>query len=169
MQRHVSKEEKGMRREKKAIMKGLTAMGLAICISAMLCVTGQAMEPSARRNEDAVTAADSAGAGIMPMSANVRQLAELSISSGTATVGARASGMPGEVTKISISIYLQKKNANGSYSTVKYWNGSRKGTYYSFRRTCRVSRGAYRVKARITSYKGSKSETVIKFSSVKRY
>lgn len=64
-----------MRREKKAIMKGLTAMGLAICISAMLCVTGQAMEPSARRNEDAVTAADSAGAGIMPMSANVRQLA----------------------------------------------------------------------------------------------
>ena len=72
-----------MRREKKAIMKGLTAMGLAICISAMLCVTGQAMEPSARRNEDAVTAADSAGAGIMPMSANVRQLAELSISSGT--------------------------------------------------------------------------------------
>lgn len=157
-----------MRRGEKAFMKGIAAAGLAICMSVMACMTGQAMESAGKIGGNTIVT-DSADAGIMPMSANARQLAELSISSGTAAVTARASGMPGEVTKISITMYLQKKNSSGSYSTVKSWKGSKSGTYYRFRRTCQVSKGTYRVKARITSYKGSKSETVTKFSSVKKY
>lgn len=159
-----------MRRGKKTFMKGITAAGLAICMWAMMCATGQAMEPVEKISGE-TKAADGAdtGTGVKPMSANVKQLAELSISSGTATVTARASGVPGEVTKISITMYLQKKNASGSYSTVKSWKGSKSGTYYRLQRTCRVSKGTYRIKARITSYKGSKSETATVFSSTKQY
>lgn len=157
-----------MRRGKKTFMKRIIAAGLAICMWTMMCATGQAMEPAVTIVGE-TKAADGADTGIKPMSANVKQLAELSISSGTATVTARASGVPGEVTKISITMYLQKKNASGSYSTVKSWKGSKSGTYYRFQKTCRVSKGTYRVKARITSYKGSKSETATVFSSTKQY
>lgn len=141
--------------KRKNLLKVIAAVGMSISISVIICMTGFA-----------ATKEDTA---IAPMSIDARQSVTLSISSGTATSSVKVSGTSGEVTKISITMELQKKSSGGSYSTVKTWSGSKNSNYYNFKKTKSVSKGTYRVKARITCYNGSKSETKTKFSSAKTY
>lgn len=157
-----------MKRQRKALWKGIVAIGMGICVSMTACVTGYASEITAGSTAAPETA-DYEGVKIAPMSVDTSKSVALSITSGTAAASAKVKGTPGEVTKISITMYLQKKSANGSYAAIKTWSGSVQRNYYNFKHTYKVSKGTYRVKAKITCYKGSKSETTTKYSSAKIY
>lgn len=141
--------------KKRNLLKVIAAVGISVSMSVVICMTGFA---AAGRSTD-----------ITPLSISARQNVTLSISSGTATSSVKVSATAGEVTKISITMDLQKKSSSGSYSTVKTWSGSKSSNYYNFKRTKSVSKGTYRVKARITCSKGSTSETITKFSNAKTY
>lgn len=131
-------------------------MAMGICLLATVCMTGNA--------EDIGT-----DETVMPQSIDTTKTVTLSISSGTATSACRVTGTSGSVTKISIAMYLQKKSSSGTYSTVHTWSGSKESNYYNFSKSCSVSKGTYRVKAKITCYKGTASETTTKYSSAKTY
>ncbi len=156
-----------MRRQKKTIVKRIAAVGMGLCMSMSMCMTGYASDA----NSVSIVAETSVpgDAMITPMSIDARKSVSLDITSGVATATAKSKGTPGEVTKISVTLYLQKKTANGSYATIKRWSGSAQSNYYNIKRMLKVSKGTYRVKARITCYKGSKSETSVKYSSVRIY
>lgn len=158
-----------MKKQKKMILKGMASMGMALCLSAMTCITGYAKQIEGRSIEAVSSVIDTENEGIMPMAVDAKKTATLSISSSTATAVARVSGISKEITKINITMYLQKKTAKGDYQTIKTWNGSKNGNYYNFRKTYTISKGTYRVKAKIVCYKGSKSETAIRFSNVKTH
>ncbi len=158
-----------MKKQKKRILRGIGGIGAALCMSAAICMTGYAGEAKAESIEAPPLAVDYEGSEIMPMTIDAGKTVSFNVTSGTAAASVRVKGMSGEVTKISITMYLQKKSANGSYAAVKTWSGSVKGNYYNFKRTCKVAKGTYRVKAKITCYKGSKSETTTKYSSAKIY
>ncbi len=141
--------------QKKNLLTMITAVILSLCMSMMLSVTGYA----ATGDEDSV----------IPMSIDGQKTVSLSISSGTATSSVKVKGEPGGITKIAITMYLQKKSSSGSYSTIATWSGSKKSYYYSLKKSKSVSKGTYRVKARITCYKNGKSESSVHFSNTKAY
>lgn len=129
-----------------------TLVGVLVCVSMILQMT------IVSNAEDTV----------MPMSVDAVTSVTLSISSGTATAACKVSGDSGKVTKISISMYLQKKSS-GSYVTVCTWVGSKESNYFNFKKTQSISKGTYRVKAKITCYTGSTSETTTRYSAAKTY
>lgn len=141
--------------KRKNLLKVIAAVGVSISMSIMICMTG-----FAATKEDTV---------ITPMSIDATSNVTLSITLGSATANCRVNGDAGKVTKTSITMELQKKSSSGSYSTVQTWSGSKSSNYYNFKKTKSVSKGTYRVKARITCYNGNKSETKTKFSSAKTY
>lgn len=146
-----------MRHYKMKLLKTVMGICMGIFIATMGCMNVQASE---------TTQPDET---VVPMSINVSKNVTLNISSGVATSSCKVSGNIGDVTKISITMYLQKKSSSGTYSTIQTWSGSKSSNYYNFSKTCSVSKGTYRVKAKITCYKGSTSETTTKYSTVKTY
>lgn len=158
-----------MKRQKKTVLKGIMATGTALCMSVVLCMIGYAKGLETESMRVAPIAANAGEAEITPMAVGVTMAATLNISSGTATASCKVSGASKKVTKISVTMYLQKKSSKGTYSTIKTWNGSKNGYYYNMKKTCSVSKGTYRVKAKITSYTGNKSETAVRYSSARTY
>lgn len=106
----------------------------------------------------------------MPASIDVNTVTSLSISSsGTATSTCTVSGASGELTKISITMTLQKKAGSGKFYAVNTWTGTKSSNYYKMQKTASVAKGTYRVMAKVTCYMGSTSETTYKYSSTKTY
>ena len=101
------------------------------------------------------------------MSIDASSNVSLNISSGTAKAQCSVRGDVGKVTKISITMYLQKYKSGG-YSTVKTWSGSKSSYIYKLQGSKNVAKGTYRIKAKITCYKGKTSETSYKYSAVKK-
>lgn len=153
-----------MKKQNNYVLKGITAMGMAICISVITCMTGHAA--SIERMPAVIDIGENA---IRPMAVGADISASLSISSGKATASCKVSGASKKVTKISVTMYLQKKSSKGTYSTIKTWSESKDNYYCYIKKTYNVSRGTYRLKAKVTSYTGSGSETVTKYSGAKTY
>ncbi|MGN0333309.1 MAG: hypothetical protein ACI4D9_09885 [Lachnospiraceae bacterium] len=144
-----------MRYYKKGILKTLMCIGVGISMIFLSCANVYAAN-SIEEEE------------VIPATIDVENTVSLSISSGIATASCKVYGVAGEVTKISISMYLQKKSSD-SYVTVCTWVGSKESNYFNFKKTQSISKGTYRVKAKITCYTGSTSETTTRYSTAKTY
>lgn len=85
----------------------------------------------------------------------------------SATIYCRVSGGAG-VTKTSISAVLQKKDGN-TWKKVEEWSATSNSDRVSLSKTKQVTSGkTYRIKAIYKAYKGSKCETMTKYSSEKK-
>lgn len=95
--------------------------------------------------------------------------AELSISSGTATVKGSIKGIIGTTTKTTVHLYLQQYK-NGEWINYEDWLESKNGANCTVTKMVSVSRGyRYRTKASCYAYVGSKSEHVTKYSGEVQY
>ena len=86
--------------------------------------------------------------------------ANLSISSKTATCTGRIEGTPGKATKITITVYLEKKNGT-SWTEVTHQSKtvSSSGASIAFTKAS-LSSGSYRVRTTGKVYSGTKYESV---------
>ena len=98
-----------MKKRKKRILRGIGRMGAALCMSAAICMTGYAGEAKAESIEAPPLAVDYEGSEIMPMTIDAGKTVSLNVTSGTAAASIRVKGTSGEVTKISITMYLQRQ------------------------------------------------------------
>lgn len=92
----------------------------------------------------------------------------LSISQGTANMGAKVVDTNGDTTKLACTMYLQKYSG-GSWSSIKRWSKSTNFSTLVMSHTKAVSKGTYRVKAAVKAYKGSNHETITKYSKSTTY
>ena len=92
-----------------------------------------------------------------------RVAADISVRSGNATCSTEVKGKTG-TTKITVSMELQRK-VKGSWVTFRSWSSSKNARTFTLTKSETVSRGTYRVKSVVNVYKGSKSETITKYSS----
>ena len=84
---------------------------------------------------------------------------KLSISGTTATVNASVDGDSTDATKAEVIAELQVKNGN-DWDTITTWRDTRDGNHASVYKTKTISKGnTYRVKATVTVWEGSLSET----------
>ncbi len=85
----------------------------------------------------------------------------LSVRNGRAACGSFVLGQTG-TTRITASMNLSRKNANGSYTTVKTWSGyETTDDYLIFEEIYYVARGyTYRLTVTTTVYRNGSSETV---------
>lgn len=87
----------------------------------------------------------------------------LSVSNGTATCTTKVTGYSGTTTKIAIKMTLQKK-ALIWWTDQGPWSSTTNGYTATLSKKASVGSGTYRVKAEITVYSGTKSETITKYS-----
>ena len=84
----------------------------------------------------------------------------LDISGRTAHLSARVKGYSGEATKCKVRAELQEKSGTFSWTTVETWTDQRDGFRASVSETAAVTSGkTYRVKATVTVWAGSQSES----------
>jgi len=89
----------------------------------------------------------------------------LSISGTTATVDVSVDGDSTDATKAEVIAELQVKNGS-KWTTVATWRDSRNGNHASVYKTKAISKSnTYRVKATVTVWEGSLSETRTLYSS----
>lgn len=103
-----------MKKRKKRILRGIGRMGAALCMSAAICMTGYAGEAKAgnigaESTEAPPLAVDYEGSEIMSMTIDAGKTVSLNVTPGTAAASIRVKGTSGEVTKISITMYLQRQ------------------------------------------------------------
>lgn len=95
-------------------------------------------------------------------------VADIVISNGQAICESTITGYSGTTTKVTITMYLEKKTL-WWWSTETSWTG----TFNSYRgvlsKSHAVGGGTYRVKAVYVAYSGSKSETITGYSSEVKY
>lgn len=63
------------------------------------------------------------------------------------------------VDKVVISTYLQKKQSNGTWSTIKHWRDTKYSNMYTTQHIYYVTSGNYRVKTYFYAYDGSSYES----------
>lgn len=117
-----------------------------------------AMKPVNAQTENAIS----------PYMLYIRQTTSvLSISGTTATVDCSTLGVVGEATKAKIIAELQVKNGS-SWMQVETWTITENNYKAKVDETYSVSKGkTYRVKATVTIWEGSRSETQTVFSNEK--
>lgn len=92
---------------------------------------------------------------------------KLTISGRTATVDCFVKGQIGEATKAKVVAELQEKNGS-SWSTIATWTDTQNAYKASVYETKSVTAGkTYRVKATVTVWEGTKSETQTVYSAEK--
>lgn len=106
---------------------------------------------------------------IMPLSIDASKSASLSISSGTAYAKCKVVGEVGNLDKIVINMYLQKKNSNGYFENYKSWYSTKSSYYHNLSKSCSVTSGTYRVYVRVICYNGSDAETTYLTTGTKTY
>lgn len=113
--------------------------------------------------------------GVEPITVNSVYIsnarAGLSISSkGVASVSAGVVGRP-TVNRIEAKVRLQKYNSSSrQWVTVKYWDGSSQGDYYSMTKSYTVSnKGSYRVMMTASVFSNGKVETTTATSGTSIY
>lgn len=116
-----------------------------------------------------VFAADANGNEVQPRTMDAVTTVSLTISSGVATSKCTVIGSSDDVTKISITMTLQKKAGSGKFYAVNTWTGTKSDSTYTLKKTADISKGTYRVMAKVTCYEGSTSETIYKYSGTKTY
>jgi len=107
---------------------------------------------------------------IMPFWDNVNSITpSLSISNGIATCSVTVIGRPG-TTKITAVVYLQQKNSNGSFTTIKTWSGiSANSSVLTWSATHPVTVGqTYRLRVDTTVTLNGKNETVTVYSAERK-
>ena len=145
-----------MKVQRENMKRGILGVIMIVCILVSSCFNTYAAE------------ADNNGAA--PASIDVNTVTSISISStGTATATCTVTGTTGVTTKISITMTLQKKAGSGKFYAVDTWSGTKSSYYYRLKKTSEVSKGTYRVMAKVTCYEGSNSETIYKYSGTKTY
>ena len=108
-----------------------------------------------------------ANEGIMTLSLDEVKTVSLKISSGKATSTCTVMGTGKTIDKISITLYLQKKNSSGVWITYKSWSSTSNDYAHSLQKTCSVPAGTYRARAKVVCTNGSKSETTYMNSGAK--
>lgn len=93
-------------------------------------------------------------------------LPSLSISGEKAACTTVVSGYSGTTTKIQIKMTLQKRFLFW-WNEEESWSSTTNGYSATLYKTAAVDSGTYRVKAEITVYSGSKSETITQYSAEK--
>ena len=84
----------------------------------------------------------------------------LDISGRTAYLSAWVEGYPGEATKCKVRAELQEKSGTYAWTTVDFWTDQQNGTWAEVDETATVTSGkTYRVKATVTVWAGSQSES----------
>jgi len=130
---------------------------ISVCI-AMLCSTASAFATISEVPEAGVYANNYLSAS-----------ASISLSSGTATVSGKITGIAGQTTKTSVHLYLQQYKS-GSWQTVKDWTSTGSTMSRSLSKSKSVTKGyKYRAKAVCQAYVGSKVEKVTKYSKTVSY
>ena len=90
--------------------------------------------------------------------------------SGVATCTSSLTGYSGTTTKVTITIYLEKKGFLGLYwSDVTSWSQTFNDYRGTLSKDYTVGKGTYRTRTVFTAYKGSASETVTAYSSQVKY
>jgi len=97
--------------------------------------------------------------GVMPLSLDEVKTVSLKINSGKATSTCTVMGTDKTIDKISITLYLQKKNSSGIWITYKSWSSTKYECMHSLQKTCSVPSGIYRARAKVVCTNGSKTET----------
>lgn len=123
--------------------KKIAALMMSVLIMACCCV-----EP--------LHAADY---GVMPLSLDEVKTVSLSIKSGKATSTCTVAGTGKTIDKISITLYLQKKNSSGVWITYDSWSSTRYSYVHSLQKTCSIPSGIYRARAKVVCTNGSRTET----------
>lgn len=123
--------------------KKIAAMMMAVLLMVFYCV-----EP--------LHAADY---GVMPLSLDETKTVSLKISSGRATSTCTVMGTSRNIDKISITLYLQKKNSSGVWITYKSWSSTKYDNIHSLQKTCTIPSGIYRTRAKVVCSNDSKIET----------
>ena len=116
-----------------------------------------------------VYAAEESETELLPMAVDAEKTVNLVLSSGSATCVCKVKGDIDDVTKITINMYLQKQNSSGGWATYKSWSGTKSSNVYNMSQTTTISKGTYRVRASVTCYKGTSSQTTSNYSTVKTY
>ena len=116
-----------------------------------------------------VYAAANSAEEVIPLTIDSQKIVNLTLSSGNATAECKVFGAGGKVTKITIYMYLQKQNSSGGWSNYKTWSGTKSDNNYTLSKTTANTKGTYRVRASVTCYQGTSSETTSEYSTVKTY
>jgi hypothetical protein len=116
-----------------------------------------------------VVSANSTGTpiGIMPLWDNVNSITpSLSISNAVATCSVTVIGRPG-TTRITAVVYLQQRNSNGTWSSIRTWSGiSTNSSILTWSGTHPVTAGqTYRMRVDATVTRNGTNETVTVFSA----
>lgn len=106
---------------------------------------------------------------VMPLSIDASKSASLTISSGTAYAKCKVVGTVGNLDKIVINMYLQKKNSNGYFENYKSWYSTKSSYYHNLSKSCSITSGTYRVYVRVICYNGSDAETTYLTTGAKTY
>lgn len=155
--------------------KKVLGLVMVICLSVScgVIVNAQALE-SLEPNEE-VCELELVGGGNMVVTPNWAYtndtLTALSISgSGVATGTAKITGYSGTTTKITITMYLEKKGFLGLFwSETASWTQTFNDYKGALSKSYNVSGGTYRIRAVYIAYKGTASETITAYSSEGKY
>lgn len=142
-----------MNKKKKGILR-VVAMMMAMVIITKSSIIGKAAEGE--------------NSSIALFSTERQMSVSLSKSGNTATITARMIGAT-SITKVQITMYLQKKTTTGEWKTVRSWSTSKAGYYCQMKKSCSVSKGIYRVKMVTTCYKGKTKEVSTRISATKTF
>lgn len=133
------------------------AAGMALCLPLVTAPAASAAQPPQ----------DTPGfEEIMPYTLYIRtHICKLDISGTTAEISASVSGYPSEATECQVRMELQQKSGSFAWILVDSWTDRQDGTRASVSETVSVTPGeTYRVKAVVTVWAGSQSETATIYS-----
>ena len=135
----------------------------AVCLSAVVLTSVPAVTMAATAVEPVTQQVES---GIVPyMLYIVDARCTLTVSGTTATVDAWVEGDSFDATKAKVVAELQEKNGS-SWTTIATWTDTQNGSYASVYKTKAITSGnTYRVKAAVTVWEGTASETRTLYSS----
>lgn len=136
--------------------------GISFLIALILVFSAVPMSVSATESSNGLIE-------IMPFWSNITSITpNLSISSGTATCSATVIANTG-TTNISGTFQLQRKNADGTWTTVKTWNSTSTTRTLTWSGTNAVTSGlTYRLRCQVTVVRNGSSETATVYSAERK-
>ena len=145
------------------MMNNAKKAAAAVCLGAAVLTSVPAVAMAATAVEPVTQQTES---GIAPyMLYIVDANCTLSISGTTATVNAWVEGDSFDATKAKVVAELQEKDGN-SWTSIATWTDTQNGSYASVYKTKSITSGkTYRVKATVTVWEGSASETQTIYNS----
>lgn len=145
------------------VQRRVKKVAAAICLSAAVLTSVPAVAMAVTAGEPINQQTENVTAPYMLYIADAR--CTLSITGTTATVNAWVEGDSFDATKAKVVAELQEKDGS-NWTTIATWSDTQNGSYASVYKTKSITSGrTYRVKATVTVWEGSASETRTLYSS----